>query len=118
MAAVEILFGTPAVATLIREKKTYQIESLMQTGRREGMQTFEDSLLGMVRAGTVLAEEASGLGLDPDLLDRAERDAREGVTESDEANDFVPLVPSLPDELEDGELPRPGSLAARMGPGR
>jgi twitching motility protein PilT len=37
VAAVELLIGTTALANLVREGKTYQIPSLIQTGRREGM---------------------------------------------------------------------------------
>jgi twitching motility protein PilT len=108
-AAVEILFGTDAVATLIRERKTFQIESVMKTGRREGMQTFNDSLLGMVRTGVITAEDALDYGLDPDLLRSAQREAEaveaNGVAE---ANPLVPLLAGTDD------LPRPGSLAARV----
>lgn len=44
LAVFEALCATPAVRNLIRENKTAQIVSLMQTGRAAGMQTFEDSL--------------------------------------------------------------------------
>ena len=73
-AAVEILFGTPAVANLIREKKTFQLASVMQTSKRDGMLTFEDSVLTLVRQGVVAADEAVGYGIDPDILERAVRE--------------------------------------------
>jgi twitching motility protein PilT len=53
VAAFEILIGTAAVANLIREGKTFQIFSLMQTGRAAGMMTLTDSLLEHVRSGLV-----------------------------------------------------------------
>jgi twitching motility protein PilT len=58
VAALEILIVTPAVANLIREGKTFQIPSLMQTGRGLGMQTLMDSLFDLVKNGVVEAEEA------------------------------------------------------------
>jgi len=56
--AVEIMFVTQAVRVMIREKKTFQIQSAMQTGKKEGMQLMEDSLQQLVREGKVTAEEA------------------------------------------------------------
>ena len=42
--AMEVLIGTPAVSALIREKKTFQLQSVLQTGRKEGMQTMDEAL--------------------------------------------------------------------------
>jgi len=58
VAAHEILLGTPAVANLIREKKTFQLFSIMQTGRNQGMKTLNDSLLDLVKRGLVDPNEA------------------------------------------------------------
>ncbi|MBX3130257.1 MAG: type IV pilus twitching motility protein PilT [Polyangiaceae bacterium] len=58
IAAYEILITTPAVSNLIREGKTYQIPSLMQTGRALGMQTMNDHLMAHVKAGLVEPREA------------------------------------------------------------
>lgn len=44
VAAHEIMIATPAVRNLIRENKLYQIQSILQTGKAEGMQTMEDCL--------------------------------------------------------------------------
>ena len=44
VAALEILICTPAVRNLIREGKTYQIPSVMQTGKKYGMQSLDDHL--------------------------------------------------------------------------
>ncbi len=57
-AAVEILVSTPAVRNLIREGKTFQLPSVIQTGVKEGMQTIDQSLAELVLAGKVLQEEA------------------------------------------------------------
>jgi twitching motility protein PilT len=57
-AALEFLRVTPAVSNLIREGKTYQIPSVMQTGRSIGMRRLNDSLLELVKSGKVTPEEA------------------------------------------------------------
>lgn len=57
-AAHEILIGTSAVANLIREHKTFQLFSVMQTGKNLGMQKMEDSLLKLVQDGLVEPMEA------------------------------------------------------------
>ena len=49
--AVEILIPTPAVRNLIREGKTHQIYSAIQTGAEHGMQTMDSALAELVRAG-------------------------------------------------------------------
>jgi twitching motility protein PilT len=58
VAALEILVVTPAVANLIREGKTFQIPSLMQTGKSLGMQTLNDNLLELVKNEVVEPDEA------------------------------------------------------------
>ena len=58
VAAHEILVGTPAVSNLIRESKTFQLFSLMQTGRNLGMLKMEDSLLKLVQDDLVEPLEA------------------------------------------------------------
>ncbi|HEY7460333.1 MAG TPA: type IV pilus twitching motility protein PilT [Gemmatimonadota bacterium] len=60
IAALEILVSSPAVANLIREGKTFQIPSLMQTGRNLGMQTLVDAATALVKSGVVDPEEAYG----------------------------------------------------------
>ena len=58
--AAEILIPTPGVRNLIREGKTHQIYSLIQTGGQHGMQTMDASLAGLVReqAITMVAAES------------------------------------------------------------
>ena len=58
VAALEILLVTSAVSNLIREGKTFQIPSVMQTGRGAGMMTLSDSLLDLVKKGLVEPDEA------------------------------------------------------------
>ena len=56
--ALEILIVNKAVANLIRESKTFQIRSILQTGVSHGMCLLENSLTDLVKAGTITREEA------------------------------------------------------------
>jgi twitching motility protein PilT len=56
--AAEVLVPTPGVRNLIREGKTHQIYSLIQTGAAHGMQTMDSSLAGLVRAGRIAQDAA------------------------------------------------------------
>jgi twitching motility protein PilT len=58
VAAREILLSIPAVSNLIREGKTFQIHSIMQTSRRLGMVTLNDALIEHVDGGRVEPKEA------------------------------------------------------------
>jgi twitching motility protein PilT len=58
VAAYEIMIANSAVANLIREGKTFQLKSVMQTGRALGMQTMNDHLLELVKSNLVEPEEA------------------------------------------------------------
>jgi twitching motility protein PilT len=73
--ALEILVGNSAVASLIRERKTFQIGSVIQTGKREGMQTMDEAILGLARAGVISSEEAALHLSSRDLLPVGERAA-------------------------------------------
>ena len=58
VAAVEIMVSNPAIANLIREGKTFQIPTVMQTGKKEGMMTLDQHLLELMRRKIIFAEEA------------------------------------------------------------
>jgi len=66
LVAVEILVGTTALANLVREGKTYQIPSLIQTGRREGMQTMDQAILEHLRSKQITPQEAYRKAIDKD----------------------------------------------------
>jgi twitching motility protein PilT len=57
-AALEILICTPACANLIRENKTFQIPSVIQTGRKYGMQTLDNTIEELLKKGWISADEA------------------------------------------------------------
>jgi twitching motility protein PilT len=53
VAAFEFLYCTPATANLIRKNETFRIESIIQTGRKYGMQLLDESLLGLYHRGII-----------------------------------------------------------------
>jgi twitching motility protein PilT len=57
-AAMEILLATSAVRNLIRESKTHQINTVIQTGRKFGMQALDDALMEHITAGRIDPNEA------------------------------------------------------------
>jgi twitching motility protein PilT len=71
VAALEILVATPAVSAMIREGKTHQITSAMQTGGRLGMTLLNDSLVRLASKGIVDPEMAHALASDKESLLRA-----------------------------------------------
>ena len=78
-AALEILVCTAAVGNLIREGKTVQIPSAIQTGKQFGMQTLDDAIMGVLQKGWISPDEAYDK-----CIDKAK---------------FKPLLKTPPDEL-------------------
>ena len=68
--AQEILINTPATANLIREGKTAQLYSQIQTGGEQGMQTLEKALADLVVRGDVTRDEAMAKASKPGELQR------------------------------------------------
>jgi twitching motility protein PilT len=66
--ALEVLLGTRAVANLIRESKSFQLRSVLQTGGTQGMCLLDVSLANLVREGVVTREEAALHAEDPKHL--------------------------------------------------
>jgi twitching motility protein PilT len=58
VAALEVMIGTPAIGNLIREAKTFQIPSIMQTARKDGMQLMDQHILDLLKTKRVTPEEA------------------------------------------------------------
>ena len=78
-AALEILVCTAAVGNLIREGKTVQIPSAIQTGKQYGMQTLDDAIMGVLQKGWISPDEAYDKCIDK--------------------TKFRPLLKTPPDEL-------------------
>jgi twitching motility protein PilT len=66
--ALEVLVSNGAVAALVREKKTFQLGSVIQTGKREGMQSMDDAVLQLLREGAIDVDEAANHISNRDLL--------------------------------------------------
>lgn len=71
VAACEIMVCTPAIRAVIRDEKIHQIYSLMQAGKKHGMQTMNDALQMLYMKGEVTLEEALKRSGDPAELLRA-----------------------------------------------
>ena len=65
---VEVMLGTSAVASNIREGKTHLIDSIIQTSQDIGMIPFETSLSSLVLSGTVSLDVAKSYSLRPEEL--------------------------------------------------
>jgi twitching motility protein PilT len=57
-SALEVMVCTPAIANLIRENKTFQIPSILQVGKKYGMQTLDDAIMEVLQKRWISAEEA------------------------------------------------------------
>ncbi len=66
--ATEILIGSTQMANLIRDSKTFQIPSMMQTGKKQGMQLMDEVLLELCKAGRISAADAAANAANPDKL--------------------------------------------------
>lgn len=68
--AYELLIANTAVANLIREKRTYEINTVIETGVEQGMVDMNRSLADLVRRGEITPESAFAHSLNPQLLER------------------------------------------------
>ncbi|RJP47089.1 MAG: type IV pilus twitching motility protein PilT [Desulfobacteraceae bacterium] len=64
--ALEILIGTLPMANLIRDAKTFQIPSMMQTGKKDGMLLMDDAIMSLMQAGQISAKDAAANAKSPD----------------------------------------------------
>jgi len=68
--ACEVLVATSAVRNIIREGKTYQLPTVMQTGGKLGMQTMDSSLRDLYRQRKITIQEALLRASDPEEFKR------------------------------------------------
>ena len=71
--AAEILVSNPAVKSIIREGKTHQLDTAIQTGASEGMQTMDRTLAKMVQTGVITYDDARDYAVDLANFDRLVR---------------------------------------------
>ncbi len=87
VAAYELLVVTPAIANLIREAKTYRINSAIQTGRKFGMQLLDDALFNLWKNGLSEEKDVVVKSNNPgELKVRIER-AKKGLLDDEEEDD-------------------------------
>ena len=76
--AAEIMIATPAVKALIREDKTHQLMSIIQTGGRFGMKTMNQALYDLYRGHQITYDEALSHSIDPEDLKRIMQKQNQG----------------------------------------
>jgi len=84
VAAYEMCVMTPAVANLIRENKTFRMNSAITTGRKHGMQLLDDALFKLWQEQIVTREDILGKANDPAELAQRIAKAERGVFEEEE----------------------------------
>lgn len=87
VAAYEMLVVTPAIANLIREAKTYRINSSIQTGRKFGMQLLDDALFNLWRDGLCEEKDVVMRSNNPGELKAKIAMAKKGLLEDDDEDD-------------------------------
>ncbi|MBQ9180574.1 type IV pilus twitching motility protein PilT [Candidatus Saccharibacteria bacterium] len=70
VCAAEIMIANPAIRALIREGKTFQLDTAIQTGAEQGMQTMDRTLAKFVQAGTITYDAAKEYAVDVNELNR------------------------------------------------
>jgi twitching motility protein PilT len=101
LAAYEFMYVTPAIQNLIRENKSFRIDSEIQTGKRYGMELLDDNLYRHFSAGRISAEEAIDKSKNPgQMVDKMER-----------AGVFVERRDEFPEAGEEG----PGGAGSTAG---
>jgi twitching motility protein PilT len=87
VAAYEMLVVTPAISNLIRENKTYRIDSSIQTGRKHGMILLDDSLFNLWKQGLVEENEVMFKSRKPKDLGERIENAKKGIFDEEEAGE-------------------------------
>src|SRR4051812_42976283 len=85
LAAYEFMYVTPGIQNLIRENKSFRIDSEIQTGKRYGMQLLDDNLWSHFLAGHISAEEAIDKSKNPGYMIEKMQKAGVEVQTEDEA---------------------------------
>jgi twitching motility protein PilT len=109
--AFETLVGVPSVRSLIREAKTHQIQSLIQTGARQGMMTMDQSLAALVVNGVVTYEA----GLEKSQNVREFQALCGAVAEEKEEKPAEPEAPPLVEDLGLNPEPVPEKHVTHQG---
>jgi twitching motility protein PilT len=85
VAGYEFMYVTPGIQNLIRENKSFRIDSEIQTGKRYGMQLLDDNLWGLFQAGKISDEEAIDKSRNPGAMVDKMQKAGHDVEKADDA---------------------------------
>jgi twitching motility protein PilT len=103
VAAYELLVVTPAIANLVREAKTYRINSSIQTGRKYGMQLLDDALFDLWRKGLCEERDVVVRSNQPGELKARISNAKKGVFDEEDGETVETDEDEDEDEWEDDE---------------
>jgi len=88
VAAYEFMVVTPAISNLIRENKTYRIDSAIQTGKKFGMQLLDEHLYNLYEQGVISAEDcidkSRNAGAMQDKIDAHKRGMKVAASDEEE----------------------------------
>jgi twitching motility protein PilT len=122
LAAYEFMYVTPGIQNLIRENKSFRIDSEIQTGKKYGMELLDDNLWRHYSAGKISAEETIDKSKNPGLMvDRFHRagimvdrkdDALEAEAEDAAEAGAPPLAKPAPGQAQQSEAERQAQIAA------
>jgi twitching motility protein PilT len=121
VAAYEFMYVTPGIQNLIRENKSFRIDSEIQTGKRFGMQLLDDNLWGLFQAGKISPEECIDKSRNPgqivDKMQRAGLNVEKAddalMAEAAEAGDAAPAAGAAkPAGAASSEAERQAQIAA------
>src|ERR1700722_7423556 len=107
VAGYEFMYVTPGIQNLIRENKSFRIDSEIQTGKRYGMQLLDDNLWGLFQAGKISDEEAIDKSRNPGAMVDKMQKAGHDVEKADDA-----LLAEVSDNAAAGGKPAAGAPAA------
>ena len=106
-----MLIVTPAISNLIREAKTFQIQSMMQVGKAVGMVTLNEALMELVTKKLVAPEEAYAKAVDKPAIETMMKRLGMDPTRSAAAPTGTPAAPARPERPE-----RPGGPGSTGAP--
>jgi len=122
LAAYEFMYVTPGIQNLIRENKSFRIDSEIQTGKKYGMELLDDNLWRHYSAGKISAEEtidkSKNAGM---MIDRFHRagimvDKKEDYPDEDDEGGATPATPKAPGgaggSAQQSEAERQAAMAA------
>jgi twitching motility protein PilT len=121
VAAYEFMYVTPGIQNLIRDNKTFRIDSDIQTGKKYGMQLLDDNLWMNFQAGKISKEEAIDKSKNPGgMVDRMQKAGIMVEIEDDallaeaeeQAGDKKPAAPGAPPAAAQSEAERQAQIAA------